>query len=553
MTGSAKRVLIIGGVAGGASCATRLRRLDESFQITMIDRGPFVSFANCGLPYRVGDVIADEDKLLVATPRLFHDRFGIDVRTMTEAVAIDRARRVVTVRDLDRSSIEEFPYDALVLAPGATPIRPALPGIDHPAVFSLRTIPDTRRIRDWIAGHRPQRALVVGGGFIGLEMAENLVRRGMHVTVLEKAPQVLPPLDPEMASPVADHLRKRGLQLLLGDGLAGFQDRAGSLVARTEHGVEIPAELVILAIGIRPDTGLAVAAGLTIGSRGGISVDDGMRTSDPAIWAVGDAVEVVDSVTGKPALVALAGPANRQGRVAADVIAGRSSRYRGAQATAICSVLDLSVAMTGASARALTRAGVPFSCVHLHPGHHAGYYPGATPIHLKVCYGPDGRVLGAQAVGEHGVDKRIDVVSAIIQLKGTVHDLAEAELCYAPQFGAAKDPVNVAGMIAENALVGDLPLAQWSEWRAGEMVLVDVRDPDEFSDGHVPGAINAPLSTLREQWGKLPLERELWLYCGVGQRSYYAARMLAQQGLRVRSLSGGYQTWLSSVAATSRG
>jgi NADPH-dependent 2,4-dienoyl-CoA reductase/sulfur reductase-like enzyme/rhodanese-related sulfurtransferase len=440
--------------------------------------------------------------------------------------------------------VVEEPYDALVLAPGALPIRPPLPGIDHPAVFTVRTIPDTRRLRALIDERRPRRALVVGGGFIGLEMAENLVRRGLAVTILEKAAHVLPPLDPEMAAPVAERLRRHGVELRFGDGLAGFADAGGALVARTESGAGIPADLVVLAIGVRPDTALAAAAGLVLGPRGGIRVDERMRTSDPAIWAVGDAVEVTDVVTGSPALVALAGPANRQGRVAADAIAGRVSRFRGCQATAICSVFGLAVAMTGASARALARARKPFSCVHLHPGHHAGYFPGASPIHLKLCYGPDGAVLGAQAVGEEGVDKRIDVIAGAIQHRATVHDLAEAELCYAPQFGSAKDPVNLAGMIAANALAGDLPLAQWGDWPAAGAALIDVREPAEFAAGHVPGAINVPLSGLRGRLDGVPSDVEAWLYCGVGQRSYYAARLLAQRGRRVRSLSGGYRTWL---------
>lgn len=536
-------MLIVGGVAGGASCAARLRRLDESAEIVVFDRGPHVSFANCGLPYFVGDVITEERKLVVASPALFRDRFAIDVRTGHEVVDIDRAERRIRVRELASDTQRDERYDALVLAPGAAPIRPAMPGIDLPGIFVVRTIPDTVRIRAWIDERRPARALVVGGGFIGLEMAENLAHRGLAVTILEKLPQLMPPLDPEMAQPVAVHLRSKGIDLRLGDGLAGFEAAERGLRARTESGAQIDADLVIVAIGVRPETGLATAAGLAIGPRGGILVDEQMRTSDPHVWAVGDAVEVRDVVTGQETILPLAGPANRQGRVAADAICGRPSRFRGVQATAVVGAFGLVVASTGATEKGLRRAGVPsFTCIHLHPGHHAGYYPGATPIHLKLVFDPrDGRVLGAQAVGFEGVEKRIDVIATTIQMRGTVRDLAEAELCYAPQFGAAKDPVNLAGMIATNHLDGDLPLAPWDDLDAWQVV--DVRDPGEFAAGHVPGAISLPLSELRRRWTELPHDRPLALCCQVGQRAYYAVRFLAQQGFDVGHLSGGYTTW----------
>ena len=540
-----RRVLIVGGVAGGASTAARLRRLDEGAEIVLFDRGPHVSFANCGLPYYVGNIIADERRLLVTSRELFRDRFNIDVQTEHEVTAIDRDARTIHVRDLRAGSECAEGYDVLVLAPGAAPIRPDAPGLDLPGVFVVRTIPDTRRIRAWLEGPMRREAVVVGGGFIGLEMAENLVRRGLTVTVLEKLPQVMPPLDPEMASEIARHLRAEGVRLRLDEGFRGIEADGGRLAVRTDRADTIGTDLVILALGVRPEAALAQAAGLAIGARGGIVVDERMRTSDPRIYAVGDAIEVRDVVIGQEIILPLAGPANRQGRVAAEAIAGRWTRFRGVQATAIVSVLGLTVATTGASEKGLRRAGVTdFGVVYLHPGHHAGYYPGATPIHLKLIYTrEDGRILGAQAVGREGVDKRIDVIASMIQMRGTVHDLAEVELCYAPQFGAAKDPVNVAGMMAANALRGDMPLADWSEIGGTHAMLLDVRETDEFSRGHLPGAVNLPLSDLRRRVEEVPRGREVWVYCAAGQRAYYAQRLLMQRGLEVKNLSGGFTTY----------
>jgi NADPH-dependent 2,4-dienoyl-CoA reductase/sulfur reductase-like enzyme/rhodanese-related sulfurtransferase len=547
-----RRVLVVGGVAGGASCAARLRRLDESAEIVIFDRGPYVSFANCGLPYYVGNIIADERKLLVASSDTFRERFNIAVHTETEVTAINRDARSLTVRDLRTGTTRQEPYDVLVLSPGAAPIRPPLPGVDLPGVFAVRSIPDSRRIRAWIVSRRAKTAVVVGGGFIGLEMVENLIHRELSVTVLEKLPQVMPPLDPEMATPLAQHLAAKGVRLHLGDGLARIEEQAdAALVVVSEHGAQLPADLVILAIGVRPEIGLAQSAGLRIGPRGGIVVDAQMRTSDPRIWAVGDAIEVQDVLTGQETVLPLAGPANRQGRVAAEAIAGRATHFRGVQATAVVGVLGLTVASTGASEKGLRRAGVAtFEKVYLHPGHHAAYYPGAQPIHLKLLFSvPDGRILGAQAVGREGVEKRIDVIATAIQFNGTVHDLAAAELCYAPQYGAAKDPVNLAGMLAENVLNGDMPLADWQQLAQTRALLVDVREPDEFAAGHVPGAINLPLSQMRRRYAELPKEREIWVSCGVGQRAYYATRFLAQRGYAPRNLSGGYATYTALKAA----
>lgn len=541
-----KRVLIVGGVAGGATCAARLRRLDETAEIVIFDRGPYISFANCGLPYYVGNVIQDESKLLVASPELFSRRFNIDVRTENEVTAIDREMREIEVRELRTEQIRREQYDALVLSPGATPVRPSLEGVDLPGVFVLRTIPDSRRIREWIEKRQARQAVIAGGGLIGVEMAENLILRGLKVTLIDKMPQVLPRLDPEMAEPVARHLETNRIELHLGDGVAGFEPGgSGGVLVRTDSGARFATDLVILSAGVRPESNLARAAGLAIGEMGGIRVDESMRTSDPNIWAVGDAVEVRDAITGQYCLVPLAGPANRQGRVAADSICGRQARFRGVQTTMVCGFLGMTVAMTGASERVLRSAGISgYETVYLHPGNHAGYYPGARPLHMKLIFArEDGRILGAQGVGEEGVEKRIDVISMAIQKQATVFDLEECELCYAPQFGAAKDPVNIAGMIAANVLHGDLRLAPWAKLPETEALIVDVRDRDEFAAGHIDGAINLPLGQLRDRVHELPRDREIWVNCAVGQRSYYAMRYLAQKGFNVRNLSGGYLTY----------
>lgn len=547
------RILIVGGVAGGASCAARARRLCELCEIVVFDRGPFVSFANCGLPYHVGDVIEEEEDLLVATPKLFRDRFDIDVHTETEVVRVDPEGREIEVRDLASGELRRERYDALVLSPGARAIRPPLPGIDLAGIHVVRTIPDTRRIRDALEG--ASRAVVVGGGFIGLEMAENLVRRGLEVTVVELAPQVMPPLDPEMAARVADRLAAHGVRLRLGAGVDGFEPGASGGVGVRLGAETLPADLVILAIGVRPETALAEQAGLELGEAGGIRVDDRMRTSDPRIWAVGDAIEVRDIVTDALRPLALAGPANRQGRVAAASILHTLDtepatvkrgdiRFRGVQGTAVCGVFDLTVAMTGANERSLDRAGISYERVYLHPGNHVGYFPGAKPIHMKLLFDPEnGRILGVQAIGEADVARRVDVVAAVLQMGGTVFDLEECELCYAPQYGAAKDPVNLAGMIAANRVRGDVALADWAELGQADAHLVDVRTRAEFAREHIPGATNIPLEELRGRLDELQQGRPVWLVCAVGQRAYYANRALIQRGYDVRILSGGMQTW----------
>lgn len=559
-----KRILIVGGVAGGASCAARARRLCERCEIVIFDKGPYVSFANCGLPYYVGNVIQAEEKLLVATPELFRDRFNIEVRLEHEVLRIDNKRRIIEVLDRRSASVREEPYDALVLSTGAHAIRPEIPGIDLPGVFVLRTIPDSRKIR--AAVETARHALIVGGGMIGLEMAENLIHRGLQVSLVELGAQILPVLDPEMAVYVSGHLAAKGVHLLLGRSVTALTERPyGGLRAEISSGERIEPDIVILGIGVKPATALAKTAGLELGHRDAIVVDEFMGTSDPHIWAVGDAVASPDVVTRVRQPVPLAGPANRQGRIAAaailqsfgdpDCLQRPRMKFRGVQGTAVCGVFGLTVATTGASEQALRRAGIGnFEKIYLHPGNHASYFPDARPIHLKLVFSAgDGRILGAQAIGEADVARRIDVIAMALQMNGTVFDLEEAELCYAPQYGGAKDPVNLAGMIAANHLRGDLPLAHWEELASTDALLLDVRSRKEFEQAHIPGALNIPLEELRRRTGELPQDRPCWLVCGVGQRAYYAVRALQQRGFEVSILPGGMRTYRTFRALQGNG
>ena len=552
------KVIIVGGVAGGASCAARLRRLDEKAEILMVERGPYVSYANCGLPYHVSGVIPEESSLLVATEQMFRAVFNVEVRTSCEAIAIDPKKKTVDLRDVKTGKVTTESYDKLVLSPGAAPIRPPLPGIDLPGIFSVRTVPDARTIREWLhrgeetktgmdsyTGHqvvtKPKRAVVVGGGFIGLEMVENFAHLGLEVTLVEKLNQVMPPLDPEMSRLVERYLVKHGVNLQLADGVAGFRQAAdGSLEVLTESGKAHPADVVILAIGVRPETALAKAAGLEIGQRGGIRVDEHMTTSDPDILAVGDAVEVKDYVTGQWTLIPLAGPANRQGRIAADVIAGREvalPRHAGH--------LDLQDLRGRDRPDRPQREGPPagwgdtdFEKLYLYPNSHAGYYPGAKMMAIKVLFRKkDGRLLGAQLLSEDGVAKRVDAFAMAIQMKATVYDLEEAELRYAPPFGSAKDPVNFAGMVAGNLLRGDMPIVHWDG--TGQGFLLDVRNPPELEVESVPGALNIPLPQLRARLGELPRDKEIQVICRSAVRAYYATRILLQNGFKARNISGG--------------
>lgn len=553
------KVIIVGGVAGGASCAARLRRLDEKAEIIMVERGPYVSYANCGLPYHVGGVIEKESSLLVANEATFRNQFAIDCRTNCEAIAIDPKKKTVDLRNVRTGEITTEAYDKLVLSPGAASVHPPLPGIDLPGIFHVRTVPDARTIREWIergtaflAGMsnyagiqlvKPvRRAVVVGGGFIGLETAENLVHLGFDVTLIQKPDHVLSPLDPEIACLVQGHIKKHGVKVAANDGVTGFKQlEGGGIEVQTTSGKTYPAEIVILAIGVRPDTTLAKLAGLEIGARGGIRVDDHMRTSDPDIFAVGDAIEVKDFVTGQWSLVALAGPANRQGRIAADVICGRDSRYRGTQGTSIIGLFGGAAAWTGVSEKTLKKLGdQDYEKIFLFPNSHAGYYPGAKMLGLKVIFRKsNGKLLGAQALGEDGpaVDKRISVLAVALQLRATIYDLEESELCYAPQFGSAKDPVNFAGMVAANVLRGDMPLGHWES--VDGAYLLDVREPVELTVESVPGAANIPLGQLRARLGELPRDRDIQVICRSAQRAYYATRILLQDGFKAKSISGG--------------
>lgn len=554
-----QKVLIVGGVAGGASCAARLRRLSEAVQVTIFEKGPYVSFANCGLPYHVGGVIPEESSLLVASAAKFNNWFNVKVQENTEVVAIDRAARTITARG--PGGEERHEYDALVLSPGAFAIKPPLPGIDLPGIFQMKTIPDTRLVKDWIAQTGAKSAAVVGGGFIGLEMAENLVHLGLETSVVEMLPQVMPPFDPEMAEPIHTHLRSKGVKLHLGDGVAGFEQGANGkgLMVTTQGGQAHAADLVMLVIGVRPEVGLAKAAGLELGARGGIKVDDGMRTSDPHIWAVGDAVEVEDFVTNQPALIPLAGPANRQGRIAADVIMGKEpSRFRGTQGTAVVGLFGMTAASTGASERTLKRVGTPYEKIYVHAANHAGYYPGAAPISLKLLFSPsDGRVLGCQATGTvEGVEKRVDVIATIMQMGGTVFDMEEAELCYAPQYGSAKDVVNIAGMVASNVVRGDHPIAHWADhdWEAiaagPDTAVIDVREPGELkATGSIPGALNLPISAIRNKLEEVPKGKKLFVHCAVGLRGYNVCRQLRLLGYDAVNLTGGWKTYQAVKAA----
>ena len=550
------KVIIVGGVAGGASCAARLRRLDEKAEIIMAERGPYVSYANCGLPYHVSGVIENEASLLVGTEQMFRGVFNVDCRTNCEVTGINAENKTVEMKNVLTGEVITESYDKLVLSPGAAPIRPPLPGIDLPGIFSVRTVPDARNMREWLerdtdrsVGNsftgidtvsKPKRAVVVGGGFIGLEMAENFIERGLSVTLIEKLPQVMPPLDAEMARLVEKYLAKHGVNVEPNDGVSGFRQSAtGALEVLTEKGKVHAADIVVLAIGVRPETALAKMAGIEIGQRGGITVDEHMVTSNPDILAVGDAVEVKDFVTGEWTLIPLAGPANRQGRIAADVIAGRSSRYRGTQGTSICKLFDATIAQTGTSEKHLVRLGdTDYEKIYLYPNSHAGYYPGAKMLIIKVLFRKsDGLLLGAQVLGEDGVPKRIDSFAMAIQMGCTIYDLEECELSYAPPYGSAKDPVNFAGMVAVDILHGDMPIVHWEN--IGNGFILDVRNPPELAVESVPGAVNIPLPQLRARLGELPRDVEINVLCRSAQRAYYATRILLQNGFKARNISGG--------------
>ena len=537
------KLVIVGGVAGGASAAARARRLSEDAEIILLERGPDISFANCGLPYHISGEIAQREKLLIVTPERMKARFNLDIRTRSSVESIDRVAKRVHIRNLADGTEYDESYDKLILAPGAAPIRPPLPGIDLPGIYTLRNLDDMDRIiRTMQAGVR--EAVVIGAGFIGLELVESLVRRGVHATAVELQDQVLPPFDKEMTVPIEDHLVSKGVTLLLEQSAESFSKTEDGLAVKLSSGQSLPAQLVIIGIGVRPESKLATEAGLETSPRGGIRVSAHLQTSDPDIYAVGDAIETNDFVTGLPTQVPLAGPANRQGRIAADNIFGRPSRYRGTQGTAIVRVFDRTAALTGASEKALHRAGRNYRKVYVHPANHASYFPGAEGMTLKLIFDPQSaKVLGAQAVGGAGVDKRIDILAVAIQAGMTVFDLEEMELAYSPQYGAAKDPVNMAGFVAAGLIRDDHPQIDVEYVLAQHPYLLDVRTPEEFANGHFPNAVNIPVDDLRARITEVPTDRQIAVYCQVGQRGYLATRILRQKGFNAVNVGGGYKTY----------
>ncbi len=541
------KYLIIGGVAGGATVAARLRRMDESATIILFERGQYVSYANCGLPYYIGGTIRNRNKLFVQTAEGFTERFAIDIRTEQEVTAIDPQQKTVTIYRLADNSTYTESYDKLVLSPGAEPVRPPIAGIGSERIYTLRNVPDTDRIKAHIKQTAPRRAVVVGGGFIGMEMAENLHRQGTEVAVVEMANQVMAPLDFSMAAIVHHHLAEKGVTLHLEDGVTRFEDSPLGTTVHLKSGRKLEADIILLSIGVRPETKLAREAGLTIGNLGGIRVNEYMQTSNPDIYALGDAVEVNHLITGRPALIPLAGPANKQGRIVADnIVFGNMQTYPGTMGTSIAKVFDLTVATAGANAKLLTKEGIEFRSSFTHAASHAGYYPGAVPMSIKVLFSPDGQVLGAQVVGFDGVDKRIEMLAQVIQRKGTVSDLARLEQAYAPPYSSAKDPVNMAGYVAENILTGKSQTIHWRDIATlpADTLLIDVRTPEEYTLGTLPNAINIPVDELRERLAELPRDRQIVVSCAVGLRGYLAYRILTQQGFTdVRNLSGGYKTW----------
>jgi NADPH-dependent 2,4-dienoyl-CoA reductase/sulfur reductase-like enzyme/rhodanese-related sulfurtransferase len=558
---ASKKLVVIGGVAGGATAAARARRLSEDAEIVLIERGPHVSFANCGLPYFLGGEIADEQDLLLQTPASLRARYNLDLRTLCEATRIDRTAQEVELRDMRTGAATRESYDALILATGARPLKPPIPGIERDGHFTLRSIEDMEAIDRWIVDRKARTAVVVGGGYIGLEMAEQLTRRGLTVALAEALPQVMAALDPEMAAHLHAELRANGVALHLSDGVASFEepaasDEAAASVVVLKSGARLPADVVILGLGVRPEADLAREAGLEMGALGGIRVSETLQTSDPRIWAIGDVIEVRHGVTGEWSLIPLAGPANRHGRIAADNVFGRTSACVGTWGTGILRLFSLTAAGTGANEGRLRKAGIPHAAVHLHPGSHAGYFPGAQPIALKVLFDPDtGKLLGAQAVGRDGVDKRIDVFATALRAGLTVHDLVSIEFAYAPPYGSAKDPVNLAGMVAQNVVEGASSVAQWWEIPCVDLestIILDVRTPGEVASGMVPGAVHIPLHELRARAAELPKGKDVIVYCRSGQRSYVAERILRQRGFAVRNLSGAWLTWTAAAGAERR-
>jgi NADPH-dependent 2,4-dienoyl-CoA reductase/sulfur reductase-like enzyme/rhodanese-related sulfurtransferase len=546
-----KKLIIIGGVAGGATAAARARRIDENAEIVLFERGEHISFANCGLPYYVGGVIGKRNDLLVTTPEAFRKRYRVDIRLFTEVQSIDRKNKRIKVNNLQTDEVYWESYDTLILSPGAEPIRPPLEGIHLEGIYSLRNIADSDHIKEYVDAHQPKSAVIVGGGFIGLEMAENLINRGVQTTIVEMADQVMIPLDIEMAAMVRSHLEEKGVHCRLGKPVKAFHKKGNGLIVSLENHIDIECDLVILSIGIRPENKLAKDAGLEIGKTGGIKVDAAMRTSNPDIYAVGDAVEVREFITGFPLISALAGPANKQGRIAADNALGRKASFKGTMRTSIAKVFDLSVASTGLSEKTLRAHNLPYQVSYTYSGSHASYYPGAETMAIKLIFSPgNGKVLGAQIIGKDGVDKRIDILATAIHGGMTVFDLEEMELAYAPPYSSAKDPVNIAGFVAANLIKGDVENVYSSDLAdldPEEHVLLDLRTKGEIRRlGTIEGAAHIHIDDLRNHLKDFDKDKTYILFCAVGQRAYVGHRILVQNGLHSRNLSGGYETFISS-------
>jgi NADPH-dependent 2,4-dienoyl-CoA reductase/sulfur reductase-like enzyme/rhodanese-related sulfurtransferase len=548
------RYIIVGGVAGGMSAAARLRRVAEKSEIIVVEKGSYVSYANCGLPYYIGDTIKQRDDLFVQAPESIARRFNVDVRINSEAVRINSAKKSLEIKNLATGEIYAERYDKLILSPGAEAVKPAISGIASDKIFTLRTIPDTDRIKAYVDSVRPKRALIVGAGYIGVEMAENLQRRGIAITMVEAANQVIPSFDYEMAALIHQYLKTRNIELYLNETASAFEENGPDIKTRLKSGQEIETDMVVLSIGVKPDIAIAKEAGLAIGEKGGIVVNEYLQTSDPDIYALGDAIEIINAVTGKKAVIPLAGPANKQGRIAADnVVFGNLVKYNGTFGTAIAKIFDMDVAVTGANEKLLKSEKIPCQSVIIHPLSHAGYYPNPQPMTVKILFSPgNGRILGAQCVGYEGIDKRIDMFAQAMHFKGTVYDLAEIEHAYAPPYSSAKDVVNFAGFAAENILMGKSKPVYWDEIDkrdAEKTYLVDVRTPEEFHSGTITGAVNIPVDTLRGQLSALPKDKEIIVFCRVGLRGYIAERILSQNGWKaVRNLSGGYITYAAATA-----
>ncbi|MBC8470776.1 MAG: FAD-dependent oxidoreductase [Planctomycetes bacterium] len=541
----AKKILIVGGVAGGASAAARLRRLDEKAEIIMFERGPFISFANCGLPYYIGGTIKKRENLLLMTPEQFNKRFNIDVRINNEVIKIDRDRKLLEVKDLNSGNSYFENYDKLILSPGAEPSKPPIEGIDSNRIFTLRNLPDMDRIDEFIKRENPKRAVVVGAGYIGLEMAENLRDRGMLVAIVEMTDQVMPVLDREMANLLNQYLQEHSIALWLSDAVSNFRQTDSHLFVGLKSGMELCCDFAVLAIGVKPEVKLAEEAVMEIGSHLGIKVNEYLQTSDPDIYAIGDAIEVKDLVLGNSTLVPLAGPANKQGRMAADNICGKNRKYNGTLGTSILKLFDQTVAITGAGEKALKNTNIDYEKLYIHPANHVGYYPGAKQMHIKMLFSkPQGKILGVQIVGTDGVDRRIDIFAVAIRAGMTVFDLQELDLAYAPPYGSGKDAVNMAGFAASNILDGTVKVVHWNELDNDDFIL-DVRTKKEFDGNNVPRAINIPLDELRESLELLPKDKVINVYCGVGIRSYIAVRILMQNGFEARNISGGFITYSS--------